>query len=601
MRGMPAAAAELGMKKRTNRMKQALGIVWCAGLLLLGGWSNAEEGTWRQEYEGCLSAMERGMTEGQELSDFVDEEKRDKAVQRWQDSLSAFEEWVEACVRSQPGGMDGEEDIYRVGTLFMAAMCEERGGSYEFVYAHGGDMEKAQEAFRAVIEGENPIDENINAFRRDFGIYYYADALISERMEEAWQEEFYHCLDMAEKEVKQSAADKGQPLEALEAWRAFIEVWADNEDTYRWLAYNDHIICINAEEKYERMKEKYEWMRPGGGGLHIWRVEGRAEIFRTGTLLLIDGLEKSGGSYAFIYDGEAGRQELIELLGVCPETDDGTWRQEYEICMASMERRISEYISSSPDIPYENLQGYDKRETDGAREAWGNSLRAISEFVDTCVRNQSGGTEGEEEIYRTAVLLMTAMGNKWRVCPYLFAHEHGEDMEKALEDFRAVIEGENPIDESWDSFARDFDRCIKIDFTLYPMMADAWQREFENCLNVVRDRVRQSDTGDQQQLLEILEALEDFLEIWAENEGNFHRAQEGTGANIFIAEDRAKVYRTGTMLLTDVLERAGGSYEFIYDSEPDRQALIHDFAIPEALNDVKFIGRIIADEMWRFD
>lgn len=73
-------------------------------------------------------------------------------------------------------------------------------------------------------------------------------------------------------------------------------------------------------------------------------------------------------------------------------------------------------------------------------------------------------------------------------------------------------------------------------------MARAWQREFENCLNVVRDRVRQSDTGDQQ-LLEILEALEDFLEIWAENEGNFHRAQEGTGADIFIAKDRTKVYR----------------------------------------------------------
>ena len=45
------------MNKGSNYMKHALIIVWCAGILLLGGCSDKEEGTWKQGYENRRAVM----------------------------------------------------------------------------------------------------------------------------------------------------------------------------------------------------------------------------------------------------------------------------------------------------------------------------------------------------------------------------------------------------------------------------------------------------------------------------------------------------------------------------------------------------------------
>lgn len=277
------------VNKKINSIKYVLAIVWCAGFLLLGGCSETEESTWKQEYENCMAAMEQGIAErgmaGQQEQDVFKREAWNWAVGVWQDSLSAFGECVEICIRNQPEGMDWEEDIYRTATLLMAAMCEEHNGSYEFAYEHGEDLEKIRKDFRAVIEGSNPIDESINSFHEDFGIYYYADTLISGMMAEAWEKEFRHCLDMVENEVRLSASTgEEQALEILETYEDFFGVWADNER------------------------------------------ESRAEVFRIGTMLLVNGLKQSGGSYEFIYDGEADREELRHICEGT-EADAGAGRR----------------------------------------------------------------------------------------------------------------------------------------------------------------------------------------------------------------------------------------------------------------------------------
>jgi len=560
------------MKMEINRVKHALTTVWCAGVLLLGGCSGTGEGTWKQEYENCMAAMEQSISElsmagGQDLFDY-EKRGRDWYIELRQDSLSAFNECMETCIRNQPGGMDGEEDIYRNATLLMAAMCEEHNASYEFVYGHGEDMGKAREDFKAVIEGENPIDKSMNSLREDFGIYYYADTFISEMTSKAWQEEFYHCLDVAGNEVKQSdAADKEQFLEILEVWEDFFEVWTDNEAK-----------CIRQEFHYEESsgnEELYEWIR-SGGGLSIWQAESRAEVFRIGTLLLIDGLEKSGVSYGFIYDSEADRQELPDLLGIRPGTEEGTWKQEYEVCMAAMELGISRYDVTGADIPYENLPDFEKWVSDRSMELWRDSLRIFDECMTVCISNQPGGKDGEEDTYRMAALLMKVMCES-RNGHYKFAHGHGEDLEKAQEDFKAVIERENPIDESWDSFNKEFESYVGVDFTISAMMSEAWQGEFYHCLNTVRDRVKQSGTADQEQILEALEAWKDFFKVWADNEEEYERIEGGSGLSISIAESRAEVFRIGTMLLIDSLEKSGVSYEYTYDSGPDRKELTEWF------------------------
>lgn len=535
------------------------------------GNSNTEESTWKQEYENCMKAMELGISErgmaGQQEPENFKKKAWNRVMELWQDSLRAFGACVATCVRNQPGGMDGEEDVYRTATLLMTAMCEENGGSYEFRYGHGEDTAKAQEDFRAVIEGENPIDESMDLLYGDFGIYYYADALIIEMGREAWQEEFFHCLDMVRNRVRESGdGDKEQLLETLEALEDFFGVWTENERACKWLEYHEKIGVDD--------EERNEWIKLEKGELRIWQAESEAEIFRTGTLLLIDGLERSGGSYEFIYKEDPDRQELTKLLGIRPGTEEGTWKQEYELCLAAMELAISRYDVTGADIPYENLPDFEKRASDRSMELWRDAISAFAECVETCVRNQPGGTEGEEDIYRTAVLLMKVMCES-RNGHYTLAHEHGEDLEKAQEDFRTVIRGENPIDEYRKSFYEEFDSYIGIDSTIADMIAEAWQGEFYHCLNTVRDRVRQ-DPVNKQQLLKLLEGLEDFLEVWAEDEGRYDCIESGSGLRMDIAGDRAKVFRTGTLLLIDGLEQSGGSYEFIYDGEADRQTLINN-------------------------
>ncbi len=47
------------MSKRGNRIKYVLTAVWCAGILVLGGCSDRNEGTWKSEYEKIMAVMER--------------------------------------------------------------------------------------------------------------------------------------------------------------------------------------------------------------------------------------------------------------------------------------------------------------------------------------------------------------------------------------------------------------------------------------------------------------------------------------------------------------------------------------------------------------
>lgn len=198
------------MKENTNGSRVTIvpAVLWCICLLLLSGCSGTEEGTWKQEYENCMAAMEEGISghrvSGEpELSDY-EGKARNWSAELWQESLEAFSICVQRCIENQSESMGGEEDIYRNAVLLMTAVCESRGGAYEFAFVQEEDSQKAQEDFQAVIGRENPIDESIASFQEDFDIYYYGDILIAEKLEQAWQEEFYHCLDLVRDRVRRS-------------------------------------------------------------------------------------------------------------------------------------------------------------------------------------------------------------------------------------------------------------------------------------------------------------------------------------------------------------------------------------------------------------
>ncbi len=273
------------------------------------------------------------------------------------------------------------------------------------------------------------------------------------------------------------------------------------------------------------------------------------------------------------------------ILGKSPDAKEGTWEREYQNCVRSMESRINGEL---PSID---------REINQDVAIWYDSLNRFCEFINTCIACQPDNAENmesREDIYRTAVLLMTEMYGQWGTShdPYVFLSDHGEDTEKVQEEFKAVVYGQNPIDEAIDMFHKKFDSVYYVSYDVSMLRAETWEQEFYHCLDLVRDLAEQADTERQGKTLEMLEAYEAFFALWADNEQLCAEAQGGSGLRGWIGTKRSEVFRIGTMLLIDGYERAGGSYEFLYDSEADRQRLT------ESYFEYLYTDSIMSDGVW---
>lgn len=258
------------------------------------------------------------------------------------------------------------------------------------------------------------------------------------------------------------------------------------------------------------------------------------------------------------------------ILGKCPDAKEGTWEQEYQNCVRNMESRINGELPS-PD-----------REINQYVAIWYDSLNRFSEFINTGIACQPENPENlgsREEIYRAAVLLMAEMREQRGSSnePYVFLNDHGEDIEKAREEFKEVVYGQNPIDEAITMFHKKFDSVYYVTYEVSMLGAETWEKEFYHCLGLVKDLAGRADTGEQGTAMEMLEAYEAFFALWADNEQLCAEVQGGSGLRGWIGANRSKVFRIGTMLLIDGYERAGGSYEFLYDSEADRQKLTESY------------------------
>lgn len=259
--------------------------------------------------------------------------------------------------------------------------------------------------------------------------------------------------------------------------------------------------------------------------------------------------------------------EEDSILAKYPDAEEGTWEQEYQNCVRNMELRINGEL---PSID---------REVNQWIALWYDTLNRFCEYISIAAGCQPENPGSREEIYRTAVLLMTEMreqhgsSNK----PYEFLSSHGEDMEEVREEFRAIIEGENPIDEAITMFHKKFDSVYDVSEICDLLGAEVWEKEFYHCLDLVKASVRQTGIENKEKMLEILETYEAFFVLWADNEQIGAENQGGSGMRGWIGYKRAEVFRIGTMLLIDGYEKAGGSYEFLYDSEADRQRLTESY------------------------
>lgn len=355
-------------------------------------------------------------------------------------------------------------------------------------------------------------------------------------------------------------------------------------------ALGAYVVNENHDILYEFIPYAVFHMGAKADGIVFWDVneDGLVDVV-IGTCFTDNGMEMKGMPHMnwLFLQSDKGTFEIDSawvaeedsIMGDASDAEEGTWEQEYQNCVRNMELRINGYNVNGPPILYRNLPDFDRALRDKHMALWYDSLNMFCKCISTVADCQSENTGSGEEVYRTAVLLMTELrdrrGSSYE--PYDFLSSHGEDLEKAREEFRTVIGGENPIDEAMDQFLERFDHVPYATYEILVRMAEVWEKEFYHCLDLVKELAGQSGIEEEEKVLEMLEAYEAFFALWADNEETYSGLESCSGRTGWMAESRVNVFRIGTLLLIDGYEKAGGSYEFLYDSGADRKALTENW------------------------
>lgn len=284
-------------KCRIKRIVVTIMLLIVTGILLLminqKSWQNH---LWKEEYENGVTVMEY------QLSIYMDDpymqDEYDQHVQsRRKETLEGFLEELDGLVRIYINnfGKDtgSEEEIYRQAACILANNYEWRYmGKYEYFIHYEEDVEGKWKEFCSMIEESGrPIDEKMELLWESAESYPTVDVEIYWLMSEAWEEEFYHCVDTIRTDVEESdIEDKEKVLQALERYESFVGKWAK---------YNDTFAAMDT---------------PTASGRFVV-AEGRAQAFRTGTGILLELYRNAGREYEFIYDYEKDRQYVEGRIG----------------------------------------------------------------------------------------------------------------------------------------------------------------------------------------------------------------------------------------------------------------------------------------------
>lgn len=266
--------------------------------------------------------------------------------------------------------------------------------------------------------------------------------------------------------------------------------------------------------------------------------------------------------------GNGVRKKLVTAVCVCmlvavfitiPACSNNSkqhpWKDEYEHCLEVIEYKIDNYRKD------DQLSERDERERKKKTKLWMDFMRDFEEYVETCVENESENVGSSEEIYRWATLLLIDAYDDASGKYYMYISNYELDMEKSLNDWEEMIAEGSAIDNEI-LFGENFDEEI-----LSEMLAGAWEEEFNNCLESIREDVKQSDAADKDQILNVLQAHENFIRSWV----SYEIDSDGISSNEIMNDRKWTIFQIGTLLLKERYTAAGGEYEFIYDYEKDRQ------------------------------
>lgn len=258
------------------------------------------------------------------------------------------------------------------------------------------------------------------------------------------------------------------------------------------------------------------------------------------------------------------------LLLICcrASSDKQPWKNEYEHCLEVIEYEIDNYMQ---DV--EN-PAYDENIRMGRAELWTGFMKEFQEYVDICIENESESVGNSEEIYRKAMLMLRDAYINRAEHSYLYVVSYELNMENELDEWAAMYDTLcDPIDMEIQSSG-----CFN-DEIRSEMKARAWEEEFNNCLEVIREDVEQSDLEDKEQILNVLAAHEKLIRAWAEcnvedikidlNE----KADSNLSYEKAVNDEKAFAFRIGTIILADRYRDTGNIYKFVYDYGDDYQEM----------------------------
>lgn len=252
-----------------------------------------------------------------------------------------------------------------------------------------------------------------------------------------------------------------------------------------------------------------------------------------------------------------------------------SYEEEYKNSIEWLQNRI-------PTIEPETEGEYEKHFRQRRIDNYIDTLQIYMDFIDSL---------GEDEnTYQKAIAFLLAackmhrgyayendsMPNDWvytnnPIGDYFFSYGQ-ESMDEMIGEIMDMQFKEYPIDTScYDllEVRKEFSTFNGYDLIIYNWIAEAWEKEFYHCIQVIEQYMSDNHRANE---AENLRAFEEYVSEWA-NKGEEYVGIGIVGSSLLYYEyaSRKEAFRTGTVVLLMLCEQEGITYEYLYDYEKDEK------------------------------
>lgn len=279
-------------------------IAACGALFYIQRKTENADGIWEAEFYNCAEFLKQrieGMDEEMLSWSEYDRNVRERRINEYLGTYYEYMDFVEKWIEYEGDSPEQKDEILKKATVLMMLIDDNHDANYGWgdinreyyqpVY-YSGSRKKLLCRGNKVLQSESPIDVSMAQFEeecKDTNAYNW-ETYLDILEEEAWEEEFYNCIEQLDNSLEFSDKFSDEILDKekkiIVQWREFIEKWAEHNEKF---AYID-----------------------SGSGLSSDIAVARRECYRTAALLTISYYEQHCEEYEFTYDEVMYRQKLVQ-------------------------------------------------------------------------------------------------------------------------------------------------------------------------------------------------------------------------------------------------------------------------------------------------